>query len=47
LVKLLEAMFQGSLVRFRSVFFLTCCSRFLALPVAFGRMSKNPMVSGW
>ncbi len=45
-MKLLEAMFQGSLVSL-SVFFLTLLfSLPLALPVAFGRMSRNPLVSG-
>jgi polar amino acid transport system permease protein len=44
--KLLETMLQGSLVSI-SIFVLTLLfSLPLALPVAFGRMSKNPLVSG-
>jgi len=46
LAKLLEAMFQGSLVSL-SVFFLTLLFALpLALPIALGRMSRNRLVSG-
>lgn len=46
MAKLLEAMFQGSLVSL-SVFFLTLLFALpLALPIALGRMSRNRLVSG-
>lgn len=46
MLKMLEAMLQGSLVSIE-VFFLTLLfSLPLALPIALGRMSKNRLVSG-
>jgi polar amino acid transport system permease protein len=46
MIKMLEAMMQGTLVSLE-VFFLTLLfSLPLALPVAFGRMSRHPLVGG-